>query len=157
MFSCTVRSYFSVCFTVVLGQHLSWKNKTNPGPNRQAGLIKRSGVRKALRELHQLDLCFVLHWVSFYLCHFPLDLFFYELFKHGHFTSTINFQRKANKRNNNKLNSLRTTPVLAAGERPASCLRACLWWELPKSSFVRSPLASVHLTAPAPISNREDM
>lgn len=151
-------SYCSVCSNVGLGQQLSWKNETNPGPKRQTGLIKHSGVRKTLKNYNRRDPCFAFHQVFLYLCHFPTDLlFYYELFKRGHFTSTISFQRKGNRRKWSQVKQRENCSSFGRMLNACSCIRArACWWFL-KSPFVLSPLDPVYRAAQTPISNRENM
>lgn len=101
-------SYCSVCSSVALGQQLSWKNKTNPGPNRQTGLIKRPRVRKTLKKkLHRTRplLCtppgFPIPW--------PLSSGFI-IFLINYLNMAIShlqlvFKEKATRENNHKLKS----------------------------------------------------
>lgn len=120
MFSRAVRSDGSVRSHVGSGQQLSWKNKTNPGPNRQAGLIKHSRGRGAFWRTAAGSTPSL--YFARFLCTFATFLWIYYFFM-NYLNMAIShlqlvFKEKATGENNHKLNSLRTAPVLAGHERP---------------------------------------
>lgn len=147
-------NYCSVCSNVGLGQQLSWKNKTNPGPNRRAGLIKHSRVRKALGKLQQT-------WPL--LCTspgFPVPLPLsseFIIFLMNYLNMAIShlklvFKEKATGENNHKLNSFRTAPLLAARARPVPVSEPALSGGCPKSLLLWVPSIQSIQAAQTPVS-----
>lgn len=66
------------------------------------------------------------------------------------------FKEKATRENNHKLNSLRTTLVLAECKRPESLFQSLPLEVASQILVCLSPLDSVYLTAQTPISTREE-
>lgn len=82
-------------------------------------------------------------------------IFFYELFKHGHFTSTISFQRKGNRRKEPQVKQLENGSGLGRTRKAHPRVRAAFGGGFPRPCRFKSLRLRLHCSLD-PVSDRED-